>query len=164
MSNSKCTHQSGAEKKGVVLRIIERSSKEGVSFKYTTASQNGQANLHFKVSHSATSWKHDSMIYKSLEDDLIDASFSQFDEKLHLVLGEIKAHELRRAGDSAYTHLNGMLETVRDMTGSKPSASHIRDYVAMWTDLTNPTVASALISLLTSMAMIPPKALNEERN
>ena len=104
------------------------------------------------------------MVYKNIEADLIDISFSRFDEKLHLVLGEINARELRLAGDSAYTHLNGMIETVRDMTGSKPSASHIRDYVALWTDMTNPTVASALISLLTAMAMIPPKALNEERN
>lgn len=102
------------------------------------------------------------MTYLNLEHDLLDEFFIGHDEDLHAVLGDLDQSELGPASGAGYTHINGLAETIRDTTGSLPSAAHIRAYVAISSDLSNPTVASAVENLLVAMKLAPPSDQTEQ--
>lgn len=102
------------------------------------------------------------MTYLNIEHDLLDDFFIGHDEDLHAVLADLDEGELGPAGDAGYAHINGLTETIRDATGLLPSAAHIRAYVAISSDLSNPTVAAAVEHLLVAMAIAPPRVYPED--
>lgn len=96
------------------------------------------------------------MTYSNIEQDTLDAFYKKRDEDLYTALAELNDNEIEPAADAAYAHVNALMETVRDVTGCFPKVTHVRAYLAACSDLSNPTVASAVENLLIAMAIVPP--------
>lgn len=102
------------------------------------------------------------MIYRNIETDTLDETFIRFESELGVILDSLESNELSLTADATYFHINCIIETVRDRTGSKPSAAHIRNFVALLSDLSNPTVASAVNHLLAAIALVPPSSIGDQ--
>lgn len=107
-------------------------------------------------------WKRIEVTHSNPEDDSLDDLFCSHDNALHTLLGNLNPCELGPAADAAYAHINGLVETVRDMTGCLPTAAHIRAYVGQSSDLANDTVASTVQHLISAMRFVPPRGRSDE--